>query len=36
LSGPGRWVFSARATRDFRRLDRPVQRRIVAALTVSA
>jgi mRNA interferase RelE/StbE len=28
----GGWVFSARAGRDFKRLDRPVQRRIVSAL----
>jgi mRNA interferase RelE/StbE len=28
----GGWVFSARAGRDFKRLDRPVQRRIVGAL----
>jgi mRNA interferase RelE/StbE len=26
------WVFSARGRRDFKRLDRPVQRRIVSAL----
>jgi len=32
LSGPGRWVFSPRARRDFRRLDRAVQRRITSAL----
>lgn len=28
----GGWVFSARAGRDFKRLDPPVQRRIVSAL----
>jgi mRNA interferase RelE/StbE len=28
----GSWVFSARAGRDFKRLDPPVQRRIVDAL----
>jgi mRNA-degrading endonuclease RelE of RelBE toxin-antitoxin system len=28
----GGWVFSARAGRDFKRLDPPVQRRIVNAL----
>jgi hypothetical protein len=32
LSASGGWVFSARAGRDFKRLDPPVQRRIVAAL----
>jgi mRNA interferase RelE/StbE len=32
LSGPGHWVFTPRARRDFRRLDRPVQRRITQAL----
>ncbi len=32
MSGPERWVFSTRARRDFRRLDPPTQRRIVAAL----
>jgi len=31
LSDAG-WVFSARAGRDFKRLDRPVQRRIVSGL----
>jgi len=29
--GPG-WVFTARARRDLKRLDPPVQRRVVAAL----
>jgi mRNA-degrading endonuclease RelE of RelBE toxin-antitoxin system len=28
----GGWVFSARAARDFKRLDPPVQRRVVNAL----
>ena len=28
----GGWVFSARAARDFKRLDPPVQRRVIAAL----
>ena len=28
----GGWVFAGRARRDFRRLDPPIQRRIVAAL----
>jgi mRNA interferase RelE/StbE len=32
LSASGGWVFSARAGRDFKRLDPPVQRRIVTAL----
>lgn len=32
MSASGGWVFSARAGRDFKRLDPPVQRRIVAAL----
>jgi mRNA-degrading endonuclease RelE of RelBE toxin-antitoxin system len=32
LSGPGRWVFSPRARRDLRRLDRPDQRRVIVAL----
>jgi mRNA interferase RelE/StbE len=30
-AGPG-WVFTGRGRRDFRRLDPPVQRRIVDAL----
>jgi mRNA interferase RelE/StbE len=28
----GGWAFTARAGRDFKRLDRPVQRRVVEAL----
>lgn len=32
MSDGGGWVFSARAGRDFKRLDPPVQRRIVGAL----
>jgi mRNA interferase RelE/StbE len=32
LSASGGWAFSARAGRDFKRLDPPVQRRIVTAL----
>jgi mRNA interferase RelE/StbE len=32
LSERGGWVFSARAGREFKRLDPPVQRRIVNAL----
>jgi mRNA interferase RelE/StbE len=28
----GAWAFTARAGRDFKRLDRPVQRRVVDAL----
>lgn len=32
MSPGGSWVFSARAGRDFKRLDPPVQRRVVAAL----
>ena len=28
----GGWAFTARAGRDFKRLDRPVQRRVVDAL----
>jgi integrase len=32
LSTSGGWVFSARAERDFKRLDPPVKRRIVSAL----
>jgi mRNA interferase RelE/StbE len=28
----GGWVFTPRARRDLRRLDRPVQRRIIGAL----
>lgn len=32
MNGSGGWVFAARARRDFKRLDPPVQRRIVAAL----
>lgn len=32
MSTSGGWVFSARAGRDFKRLDPPVQRRIVSAL----
>jgi mRNA interferase RelE/StbE len=32
-TGPGGgWVFTPRARRDLRRLDRPVQRRIIGAL----
>jgi len=34
LSASGGWVFSARAGRDFKRLDRPVKRLIIAALAV--
>lgn len=32
MSASGGWVFSARAGRDFKRLDRPVKRRIIAAV----
>jgi len=32
LSASGGWVFPARAGRDFKRLDPPVQRRIIVAL----
>ena len=32
MSASGGWVFSARAGRDFKRLDPPIQRRIVSAL----
>lgn len=32
MSTSGGWIFSARAGRDFKRLDPPVKRRIVAAL----
>ena len=32
MTEPGRWVFSGRARRDFKRLDSPVQRRIADAL----
>jgi mRNA interferase RelE/StbE len=32
LSASGGWGFSAKASRDFKRLDRPVQRRVVSAL----
>jgi mRNA interferase RelE/StbE len=32
LSASGGWIFSARAGRDFKRLDPPIQRRIIGAL----
>lgn len=32
MSGAGHWVFAPRARRDFRRLDRQIQRRITEAL----
>lgn len=32
MSASGGWIFSARAGRDFKRLDPPVKRRIVSAL----
>ncbi len=32
MSSPYRWVLAARARRDFKRLDPPVQRRISNAL----
>ena len=32
MRASGGWVFSARAGRDFKRLDPPIQRRIVSAL----
>jgi mRNA interferase RelE/StbE len=32
LSGSSGWVFTPRAKRDLRRLDQPVQRRVIAAL----
>lgn len=32
MSAIGHWVFAPRARRDFRRLDRQVQRRITEAL----
>jgi mRNA-degrading endonuclease RelE of RelBE toxin-antitoxin system len=32
LSASGGWIFSARAGRDFKRLDPPIQRRVVSAL----
>jgi mRNA interferase RelE/StbE len=32
LSASSGWSFSARAGRDFKRLDRPVQRRVISAL----
>lgn len=32
MSASGGWIFSARAGRDFKRLDPPIQRRVVGAL----
>lgn len=32
MTASGGWVFTARARRDFRRLDAPVQRRVTDAL----
>ncbi len=32
MTASGGWVFTARARRDFKRLDAPVQRRIADAL----
>jgi mRNA interferase RelE/StbE len=32
VTEPGGWSFTARARRDMRKLDRPVQRRVIEAL----
>ena len=32
MTDPSGWTFTARARRDMRKLDRPVQRRVIEAL----